>query len=603
MTVMLAAVLLALAAVQPAWAAADSSRVDLAGMWDFRFDPDSRGEEQGWHKSADSRGWVKIQVPGSYDQSRFNNLLYQGRAWYRTTFQAPPANANGRVFLKFEGVTIRSKVWVNGQLIGKHLFPYTRFEMDISDAVRRDSPNLLAVLVDNAILERAIPDKGWRGWWNYGGINRGVSVESRPPVYTEDVAVTTRLAGAAAGSGAWELRLQLRTRNHSAAVDGSIEARVEDSRGRALWSAVERRSFASGVTETLMTTTLKQAAAWSPESPALHVLKLRTVTPSQTHEKTMRFGLRQIEAKGNQILLNGKPVFLKGVNRHEMFPGEGMTVSREQTRKDLEDIKALGCNMVRTTHYTQDTSFYELADEMGLLVWTEIPAWQTRAETLEDENVWKQYGEPQLREMVEGYRGYTSIVIWSVGNEFPSEKEPVAKYVERGCALVRKLDPSRLVTFASDKHDRDISFAPVDFLAINEYYGWYYGKLDDLGPVLDKLHAKWPDKPIVVAEFGSEAIPGWRNPSPGDSGTSDYSEDYQVKLLTSHLEQIFAPSRRGFMAGAIIWLYNDFPNPSSFGRLHPPVISFTNAKGLVTQDRQRKRSWYEVQKAFRAARE
>lgn len=118
--------------------------------------------------------------------------------------------------------------------------------------------------------------------------------------------------------------------------------------------------------------------------------------------------------------------------------------------------------------------------------------------------------------------------------------------------------------------------------------------------MLDKLHAKWPGKPLVVSEFGSEAIPGWRNPSTGDSGTSDYSEDYQVKLLTSHLGQILAASRRDYMAGAIIWLYNDFPNPSSFGRLHPPVISYTNAKGLVTQDRQHKRSWGEVQKIFRA---
>lgn len=433
----LIAFLLALAAVQPV--AGASSRVDLAGVWDFRFDPDSKGEEQDWQNATDGRGWVKIQVPGSYNQARFNNTLYQARAWYRTSFPAPSGNASDRVFLHFEGVTIRCKVWVNGRAVGKHLFPYTRFEMDVTDAVRRDSPNLLVVEVDNTILERAIPDKGWRGWWNYGGINRAVFVEARPPVYTEDAVVTTRMAP----GGGWELAARLRTRNEAAAAAGSIAAAVEDSRGRVIWSSSARRDFAPGVTETNMTASLKRAAAWSPESPALHVLRLRTLSGGATHEKTIRFGFRHIAVSGTRILLNGKPVFLKGVNRHEMFPEAGMTVPREQTRKDLEDIKALGCNMVRTTHYTQDASFFELADELGLLVWTEIPAWQTRVETLGDEEVWKQYGEPQLREMVDGYRNYSSIVIWSVGNEFPSDKEPVARYVERACALVRELDPSR----------------------------------------------------------------------------------------------------------------------------------------------------------------
>jgi beta-glucuronidase len=575
-------------------AAFSAPRTNLSGAWDFRFDPDSKGEQQGWHQAAGQTGWTKIRVPGSYNQARYSLLPYQGKAWYRTTFKAPPGSAGDHIFLQFGGVTIRSKIWVNGILIGEHLFPYTRFEFDITSAVRRDSLNALAVLVDNEILEKAIPDKKWTGWWNFGGINRAVFLESRPAVHTGDIAITTTRNGA----GGWSLELRLNTRNSGAAANGSISARVATSGGKPLWTSSRRLSFAPGATSAIFRAEFPQAEPWSPASPVLHTLTVTTATPFGSHARSLRFGFRQIEVKGTQFLLNGQPVFFKGVNRHEMLRGAGMTLTPEETRRDLEDIKALGSNFVRTAHYTQDESFFDLADELGLLVWTEIPAWQTRAEVLGDEQVWRVYGEPQLREMVDGYKHHTSIVVWSVGNEFPSDKQPVADYVARGIKFVRSLDPTRLVTFASDRHLRDISFAHVDFIAVNEYYGWYYGKLGDLGPVLDKLHQQWPVKPIIVAEFGSEEIPGWRNPDTGDSGTWDYSEDYHIKLLASHLEQILAPSRREYVRGALVWVYNDFPNPSSFGRLHPVMASYTNSKGLVTEDRQRKRSWAEVRRFF-----
>ncbi len=164
--------------------------VDLSGVWDFRYDAESRGEAGAWYSSDAGPAWTKIQVPGSFDQALRNDVLYQGKAWYRTWFDAAPA-AGERALLHFDGVAIRSKVWVNGTPAGEHLFPYTGFTVDVTGLLRAGS-NRLVVLADNQLLQDAIPDTRCTGWWNYGGINRRVWLETVPQVYATDLAATTK---------------------------------------------------------------------------------------------------------------------------------------------------------------------------------------------------------------------------------------------------------------------------------------------------------------------------------------------------------------------------------------------------------------------------
>jgi beta-glucuronidase len=567
--------------------------VDLGGVWDFRYDPESRGEAAAWYSSDAGPAWTRIQVPGSYDQAMRNDVLYQGKAWYRTWFSVATA-AGERVLLRFDGVAIRSKVWVNGTLAGEHLFPYTGFTLDVTGLVRAGS-NRLVVLADNQLMKDAIPDTNCTGWWNYGGINRGVWLETVPEVYATDLAAATKRNAA----GGWDIAVAATLRNAGAAGRAAVTAALMDSAGRTLWTGEWTEQLAPGAARTTGGGVVRNVDAWSPERPALYRLKLTVRAGASNFETTAPVGFRQIEVKGTKILLNGQPVFFKGVNYHEMYPGAGMTLSREQVRRDLLDMKALGANFVRLAHYSHDRQVYELADELGLMVWSEIPAWQTHAETLGSDAVWSAYGAPQLKEMIEQRRMHPSVVVWSVGNEFPSDREPVARYVARATALVRELDPTRLVTFASDRREKDISFLSVDFIAINEYFGWYYGAIPDFAANLDTVHAKWPGKPIVVSEFGSESIVGWKNAAPKDSGM-DYSEDYHMKLVGTHLGYIFDPARSGYMSGALLWVYADFPNPSAFLRLpaHPPVAAYLNLKGLVTEDRRHKRVWAVVQRAF-----
>jgi beta-glucuronidase len=568
--------------------------VDLSGIWDFRYDPDNRGEAANW-QSASTQGWTKIQVPGSYSQSMRNNLLYQGKAWYRTTFDAA-IRPGERALLRFEGVAIRGKVWVNGILAGEHLFPYTGFAFDVTGLLKRGATNQLAVLADNQLLKDAIPDLVCTGWWNYGGINRGVFLDVVPEIYTTELSVTTKMVGTG-----WTLAVTAELLSRAGSVtEATADFALADPSGRTIWTNSTGDLFGVGqFTLRPPVAQLAHVAEWSPEHPNLYRLKLTVRSGGGTFEKTVAVGFRQIEVKGTQILLNGRSVFFKGVNYHEMYPGAGMTLTREQVRRDLADMKAMGCNFVRLAHYTHDQQVYELADEMGLMLWSEIPAWQTRADVLGSDEVWNTYGAPQLREMIAQRRTHPSVVVWSVGNEFPSDREPVARYVARATALVRELDPSRLVTFASDRRERDIAFDSADFIAINEYFGWYYGAISDLAANLDKIHEKWPAKPIVVSEFGAEGILGWKNPAPPDTGM-DYSEDHQIKLIGTHLGYILDPARKSYMAGALLWVYADFPNPSAFGRspAHPPIAAYMNCKGLVTDDRRHKRVWDTVRQAF-----
>jgi hypothetical protein len=306
-----------------------------------------------------------------------------------------------------------------------------------------------------------------------------------------------------------------------------------------------------------------------------------------------------VEVHGSTVLLNGKPLLLRGINRQSFYPGVGMSVPAAQTAKDFADIKALHANFVRLAHYPQPEQVYELCDRLGLLIWTEIPVWQTKASNLTDPAIWVDYLRPMLEASVKQHWNHPSVIVWSVANEIPTEKPEVAATVSKEIEYVKSLDSSRLVTFASDRREKDVSFGPVDFIAINEYFGWYYGKQDDLGGVLDELHAMCPDKPIFVSEYGAESVAGWMRPKDSAPDAKDYSLEHQAQFLQHHLEQIYAPSRRSFMIGGAPWLYNDFPVPTK-GNVadHPESLAFINAKGLVTQQREHKPAYFTVQKFY-----
>jgi beta-galactosidase/beta-glucuronidase len=568
----------------------------LNGTWQFRLDPNNIGEKQQWCKPASLDEWKTVTVPSTYNIYEKGLKRYQGKGWYSKTFRlGKELGKNERVIIRFLGVPIRAKVWLNAKKLGEHLFPYTPFEFDSTEYLDSEGENVLVVLADNKALERAIPDpECGRAWWLCGGICRDVYLEVRPSAAITNLWLDTTMAGRK-----WSFVATAIVTNYGKKqVHNSIAVNLKDPDNKVVWKKTQDIITKPGENNIVLSGSLNGIKPWSPDNPILYEMTV-SIEGERPYSRTIKTGFRQIETRGNGIYLNGKKMLLRGMSRHEFLAGHANVVPRERTLEDIKDFKGLGCNFLRTAHYTQHPYLHELCDEYGLLVWTEIPAWQSISDVLSDPAVIEKWGKPQIAEMINRYRRYPSVVVWSVGNEFSSERKDVARYVEQTTYFVREMDPTRLVTFASHRHQNDVCFGYVDFISINEYYGWYVGTVNDVGTVLDKIHEKFPDKPILVSEFGSGGTIDAASDSWPTNDQGCFSLDCQVRFLKAHMDQIFAPQRRDYVAGGLIWLYNDFDNfATGVWNKRPPKWKDVNLKGLVTIDRKRKPSFYMVKSYF-----
>jgi beta-glucuronidase len=496
-------------------------------------------------------------------------------------------------FLRFDGVARRAEVYVNGRHLKTHEFSYVGFEAVLPKEIASASELIVALRISNHIPERGIPDHKWNGWWNHAGIFRDVRVgAARYPEGLgffpgQPIIIRTLPLDPNRPSAGWNCFILPTPLARERGLRLSVEL-AEDVGGRdRVWTAQQPLGA-----EGIMLSLPGDVAPWNFENPALHALlcELRRPDGEIVLRVRPRVGLRDLRIRGPQALLNNEPVRLLGVSYHELDIQTGYFIPREKMRAHLEDIKRLGCNFLRTAHYPGHPYLLDLCDELGLAVWEEIPAWKTDDETLDDDAVFELWAAPYLRAMIERDRHRPSVWFWSVGNEFDSDDPRVRGYIARAAALVRSLDPSRPVSFASDQRLDDISFDLVDVIGINEYYGWYYGKSEDLGPVLDELIARFPNKPLLVTEFGADAAQGWTTRAPAHS-RRDHSEPHQVRYLETHLRQIFHRKRSGNVLGGCWWLYQDFDDPHRNSRHHPKRWWGVNLKGLISRQGERKAAY------------
>lgn len=573
------------------------SRAPLDGPWAYIVDPnDSAGRKPRdrrsfWLAQTQERGAPLLEydwgespvmlIPGDWNSRDRALEWYDGPAYFRRTFQTAPAPGR-RSFLHFEAVNYRATVWLNGEEVGRHEGGFTPFFVEVT-AKLKPGENAVTVRADSRPGPETLPSVDF-DWKNFGGITRSVWLLDLPATFVRDsfvrlegdriVADVTLDGPAAAGAPVSVALPDLRlTLTGSTGADGRATFSVKAPRGLKLWS---------------------------PERPTLYAVRVSGA--GDAYED--RIGFRTVATRGREILLNGRPRFLRGISLHEEPIGHVGTrvVSETDARALLTEAKALGCDFVRLAHYPHSEHTARLCDELGLLAWAEIPVyWEDVAY---DSARTLGLARSMTAEMVLRDRNRASVIFWSVANETPIT-EPRTAFLRTLIGDVRRLDSTRLVTAALNKNVdvggaregesrlvvKDPLGADLDVIAINQYEGWYGSRTPD--QIRKVSFASDFDKPLIMSEFGADALYGWR----GDR-RDRWTEEYQAWIYEETLPVL---DRDGF-AGVAPWLLKDFRSPR---RWHGKFQQFWNRKGVISEDGRRKlafdvlRRYYEGKAAGR----
>ncbi len=545
-----------------------------SGYYDYRYEPSTNG----YFKDAkpktksdlieydfDTSG--SLNVPGDWNTQAERLLFYEGTIWYKKAFDYQ-RKENTRLFVYFGAANYIADVYLNGQKLGRHEGGFTPFNFEITNVVR-ESNNSLIVKVDNKRRRDAVPTL-ITDWWNYGGLTRQVKLIETPVTFVQDYLIQLkrgsqdRIAGWVKVNGD-KLVQKITIRIPEARISKSF---TTDANGLA------QISFEASLT------------LWSPANPKLYEVTIETEADHVQDE----IGFRSIETKGTEILLNGKPVFLRGVCIHEEAPFRGgRAYSREDALTLLNWAKELGANFVRLAHYPHNEFMLREADRMGIMVWSEIPVYWT---ILWENSATFENAQNQLSEMIARDKNRAAVIIWSMANETPVGDARLVflkKLIERA----RSLDSTRLISAAMERHYVDDKTQMiddplgeyVDVFGCNEYVGWYDGLPEKADALTWKMKYQ---KPLIMTEFGGEAPYG----NHGDAMTR-WTEEYQENVYQHQLSML---KRIPFLRGTCPWILMDFRSPR---RPLPGIQDFHNRKGLISDRGEKKKAFYVMQKYYR----
>lgn len=505
-----------------------------------------------------------MNIPGDWNTQSRELLYYEGTVWFKRSFDYA-LKPGRRLFVHFGAVNYQAHVYLNGTKLGVHEGGFTPFLYEITDIVK-PAGNYLVLKVDNRRQKEGVPTLN-TDWWNYGGITRDVTLVEEPPVFIRDYTI-----GLKKGTG--NMLTCTVALDHPAPATVTVEIpelKINWSYGMPPSGSATFDIPAEGI------------RYWSPESPKLYRVLIRTGTETMTDE----IGFRTIETNGPDILLNGKSIYLRGISIHEEYKGRRANSAADAAAL-LGLAKELGCNYVRLAHYPHNEHMIRLADKMGLLVWEEIPVYWT----IDFENMaTRDNASAQLTAMVNRDKNRASVIIWSVANETPASAARNL-FLQHLVGLARSLDPARLVSAAlltRSENGVNIVDDPMgayfDIVAFNQYRGWYGGDLKTAP------EAKWTtpyNKPVVVSEFGGDAKQGLHG-----SREERWTEEYQEYLYRQNLAMIGnMPNIRGMSP----WILTDFRSPR---RVLPGVQDGFNRKGLVSTEGKKKKAFFVLQEYYR----
>ena len=430
----------------------------LNGDWLFSVDPDNIGEKEEWFK-AFPENHLNISVPGSWNTQFVNLFGYKGFGWFCRTFTTEKCYLQ----LEFEAVSGQTHVWLDGEALGSHYGGWTAFAFE--KFVEAGEHILVLRTEPNGNNLNTIP-LAHKDWYNYGGIMRSVTATQFTKPFISDTKIT------------YDLDVQERC------ADVTCEVKIKNPFGSKYSTtvslSVEENVIAGGDIETVGEDTVvikarvQDLALWNIGKGNLYNVTVATKDDCKNH----RIGFRKIETREREILLNGKSIFMKGVNRHEEHPDWGFAVPPALNHRDVNILKELNCNTVRGSHYPNSHIFLDELDREGILFWSEIPMWGFSAEKLAD-SITQERAEVMITEMVQQYGNHPSIVIWGMHNEVDTASQEGLAITEKLYNLIRDLDSSRLVTFASNRIEEDICFTFCDIICINQYIGWYDGEISE----------------------------------------------------------------------------------------------------------------------------
>ncbi|MBE6261412.1 MAG: beta-glucuronidase [Prevotella sp.] len=521
-----------------------------------------------------------MKIPSDWNTQDERLFFYEGTVWFYKQFRVESLRLGdgARGLLYFGAVNYDAHVYVNGQHAGHHVGGFTPFNYDVTDLLK-EGENVVIVKVDNKRHAEDVPTQIF-DWWNYGGITRDVMLVKVTPVYLEDYSLQLKSSKYQVPDPkyreiSFSARLNKRESGHKVCVF-IPELKLEQ----------QLTTDAEGMVSTTLKVNSKKLSLWSPANPKLYDVRLSLDTATYAD----KIGFRTIETRDKQILLNGKPIFLKGISIHNEKPnGGGRANSSEDARTLLSWAKELGCNFVRLAHYPHHEEMVREAEKMGLLVWSEIPVYWTIAWTNP-----KTYdnAKQQLTDMIVRDHNRANIIIWSIANETPHSAERDT-FLGNLAQYARTLDNSRLismameVTGASNYVNRlnDNMNQYVDVVSFNQYIGWYRD-------VNDAPKMRWEipyNKPVIISEFGGGAKYGYH----GDKNQR-WTEEFQENL---YIENIAMLDKIDGLSGTTPWILKDFRSPR---RVLPGIQDYYNRKGLFSDKGEKKRAffvlkqWYET---------
>ena len=576
----------------------------LDGMWDFRFDPQSEGTAAGWANGLPDP--LRVPVPASFADLFTDKASrdYCGDFWYATRFFVPAAWQNDRIVVRFGSVTHRCTVYCNGQEVARHDGGFLPVVADLTAVIRPGQENTLVVAANNELNETSIPcgatkvcadgsklAKPYFDFFNYAGIQRSVQLCCLPQETVEDYTVSYTLHGADAAV------------HYTVRTNGSHPVRVSlyDADGNRVASA----EGCEGVLQ------VPDAHLWQVRNAYLYRIVLEIRDGDMVLDSYVdRIGIRTIAIEGTRILVNGKPVYLKGYGKHEDFEVIGRGFSAAVMKRDFECMKWSNANCFRTSHYPYADEWYQFADEEGFLIIDEVPAVgmmrSTRNFVAAGQGQYTYFFEaptvPQLQaahiqateEMIVRDRNHPSVFAWSLFNEPETTTDYAHDYFAAVFDAARALDPQhRPLTGAFEKNSKPElckCYPLCDFICLNRYYGWYIkgGEMEeaeaDFRNEMDRWAAKNLNVPFVFTEFGTDTLPT-EHKLPSIMWSQEYQDEY--------LEMCFRVfDSYDFVQGELVWNFADFQTTEGIMRVNG------NKKGIFTRARQPKDAAFVLKKRW-----